>query len=87
MTITRCTYSVFGNSYCGVQRLIYGALLFPAPRSPPLGVQSSQTHDHPEVDGIWVICQRACHGSFKDHLLSTPGWLYIEYVSLRYQEL
>ena len=29
----------------------------------------------PEVDRIWTM-QKRCHGSFRDHILSTPGWLY-----------
>ena len=34
-------------------------------------------YKHPEVDSsraIWEIC----YGSFKDHILSTPGRLYLE---------
>ena len=32
-------------------------------------------YHHPEVDRIWII-ERLCDGSFQDHILSTPGWLY-----------
>ena len=31
------------------------------------------TYNHPEVDRIWGI-EFICSGSFKDHILSTPGW-------------
>ena len=33
-----------------------------------------QVHNHPEVDRIWGICG-IHHGSFKDNILSTLGWL------------
>ena len=31
-------------------------------------------YNHPEVDRIWIT-QGIARGSFKDHSLSTPGWL------------
>ena len=33
-------------------------------------------YDHPEVDGIWIGYIGMYWGSFNDHILSTPGWLY-----------
>ena len=42
-----------------------------------LGVaKNGQAHgyNHPELDRIWVI-STIFQGSFKDHILSTPGWL------------
>ena len=35
-----------------------------------------ESHSHPEVDGVWVL-YGIYHGSFKDPILSTPGWLYV----------
>ena len=35
-----------------------------------------QSYDYPEADRMWII-KRICQGSFKDHLLSTRGQLYI----------
>ena len=34
------------------------------------------TYSHPEVDRIWAI-KGIYWGSFKDPILSTPGWLYV----------
>ena len=33
-------------------------------------------YSHPEVDTIWIV-SGIYAGLFKDHLLSTPGWLYV----------
>ena len=33
------------------------------------------TYNHAEVDRTWGI-QGIYHGSFKDHILITPGWPY-----------
>ena len=33
-------------------------------------------YNHPEVDRIWGL-QEVYHGSFEDHILFAPGWLYI----------
>ena len=33
-------------------------------------------YSHPEVGRIWSM-SGIYHGSFKDHILSTPGWLYL----------
>ena len=39
--------------------------------------QKSTVYDHPEVvDGTWGI-QGIYHNYLKDHILSTPGWLYV----------
>ena len=35
-----------------------------------------ENYHNPEVDGIWAI-QGIHEGSLKDHVLPTPGWLYI----------
>ena len=35
------------------------------------------TCSHPGEDRIWTI-QGVYNGSFKDHILSTLGWLYLE---------
>ena len=34
-------------------------------------------YNHPEVDSIWAIYGRH-HVSFKDHVESIPGWLYVD---------
>ena len=62
-----------------------------APQRRPWSCKSGEIHDcpgfvlpggsgpwvcnHPEVDRLWVMSEIS-YGSFKDHLLSTPGWLY-----------
>ena len=56
------------------------------PKNPPHKAQKAPVvpnrprivglYNHPEVNRIWVI-GRICYGSFKDHILSTPGWLYV----------
>ena len=34
----------------------------------------AHAYNDPEVDRIWSI-EGICHGWFKGHILSTPGWL------------
>ena len=41
-----------------------------------------QAYSHPAVDRIWGI-KGTYSGSVKDHILSTPGWLYIYVESCR----
>ena len=40
------------------------------------GTLLAHAYNHPEVDRTWVI-EGTCQCSFKDHILSTPGWLHM----------
>ena len=56
----RALWSVFDGTW-GILKGSWGVLVY--------------ADNHPEVYRIWAICGMYC-GSLKDHLLSTPGWLY-----------
>ena len=63
-------------------------LVVPAALRNPDGAAQLIQHlhyNHPEVDRIWDI-QEIHDGSLKDHILSTPGWLQLNFPSDTDQE-
>ena len=51
-------------------------LLFGSPKQSLLQVLTRSLYNRAEADRIWII-QGMYYAPFQDHILCTPGWLYI----------